>query len=237
LDSISTASGIRPADIATVPTRTERILQAAGQVFLTKGYEQATTLEIAARARVSKRDLYRLFASKQGILEALIAASSVALAIPADLGDPRDLDEMLAILAAYGPVFLTNYLDAHKIGLYRIAIAEAPRSNNLGKAIKAAGADPVAASASTFVTKAIMCGIVRPEDAEMITTAFFDVLVGDWHLNLLTGTHAPPDAETIDAQSKKAVEVVRRLVLAGQLERDAEKCAAVFGKNSAQAND
>jgi len=197
-----------------------RILAAAGEVFLEKGFAQATTLQIAARARVSKRDLYRHFASKQGVLEALIATHSSAMAIQPDLGDPHDLDDLLASLAAFGPAFLTRYLDPRKIALYRMAIAEAPRSTDLGRTLETAGAGPVIASFQAFAAKAISRGILAADDAELVMSTYFDVLVGPWHLRLLTGTHPPPDRTAIELQGRRAVDVVRRLITAGRADAD-----------------
>jgi len=205
-----------PRDEQQAMSRAARILVAAGDVFLEKGYEAATTLDVAKRARVSKRDLYRLFESKQGIIEALIAAHSTELSIPPDFGDPRDLEHMLEILSAFGPVFLKSLLEPRKIALYRVAIAEAPRSSRLGQALQDAGAGPVIASSVAFMTRAVMRGIVREADARLIMTTFFDVLIGPWQLRLLTGTHAPPDDAAISAQAAAAVEVVRRIIAAGK---------------------
>ena len=62
-----------PAPIDALPPRRRAILIAAVGVLMEKGYARASTLEIATRARVSKRELYAEFGSKRGILEALIA--------------------------------------------------------------------------------------------------------------------------------------------------------------------
>ena len=51
----------------------ERLLGAARAVFAAKGYQAATTREIAARAGVAELTLFRHFSSKQGLFEALRA--------------------------------------------------------------------------------------------------------------------------------------------------------------------
>ena len=50
-----------------------RILSAAFGAFKEHGYAQASTLEIATRAKVSKRELYALFGSKQQMLVSCIS--------------------------------------------------------------------------------------------------------------------------------------------------------------------
>jgi len=49
-----------------------RILEAAFAAFMKSGYAAASTLEIATRARVSKRELYALVGNKQEMLIACI---------------------------------------------------------------------------------------------------------------------------------------------------------------------
>src|SRR5579885_3200760 len=49
-----------------------RILTAAFEAFQERGYGATSTLEIATRARVSKRELYALVGNKQQILIAAI---------------------------------------------------------------------------------------------------------------------------------------------------------------------
>lgn len=62
---------IKPAERCTV-TR-ERILDTAIGLFSTKGYSGATTREIAQQAGVAEVTLFRHFASKEKLLEAVIS--------------------------------------------------------------------------------------------------------------------------------------------------------------------
>ena len=49
-----------------------RILRAAFKAFTENGYAGTSTLQIATRAKVSKRDLYAIFANKQAMLVSCI---------------------------------------------------------------------------------------------------------------------------------------------------------------------
>ena len=72
-----------------VPVR-ERILSAAFSAFMEAGYAATSTLEIATRAKVSKRELYAEFGSKHGILQALIASTAERMQaplMPPEMGD------------------------------------------------------------------------------------------------------------------------------------------------------
>src|SRR5215469_14563993 len=62
-----------------------RILEAAFAAFMKSGYAAASTLEIATRARVSKRELYKLVGNKQEMLIACISERAKGIYVPASL--------------------------------------------------------------------------------------------------------------------------------------------------------
>ena len=71
----------------------ERILEAAFAAFMKSGYTTASTLEIATRARVSKRELYALVGNKQEMLIACISERAKRFDVSADLPVLRDRSE------------------------------------------------------------------------------------------------------------------------------------------------
>src|SRR5437868_10355965 len=83
----STSQQRREGDEAT-PVR-QRILGAAFKSFTQNGYAEASMLEIATRAHVSKRALYALVGNKQEMLVACISERAKRLQVPADLPVPR----------------------------------------------------------------------------------------------------------------------------------------------------
>lgn len=192
--------------------RRAAILDAAGCVFTEKGFAAATTLEIARLARVSKRDLYRLFDSKTGLAEALVAAHTESMTLDARFGDPVDRAGFLSSLAAFGRRFLTEFLDPRRVGLYRLAIAEAARSTDLAEALAAQGAGRVRQSSIEFVRRAVGRGIVADEDAALVMESYFDTLVGPTQIQLLLGVRSTPTAEEIAIRADRAVEVASRLM-------------------------
>ena len=76
---------------ATKPEVRARILDAAFAAFLKSGYAATSTLEIATRARVSKRELYALWATSRKCSSHASAGAPAATAwVPADLPVPHD---------------------------------------------------------------------------------------------------------------------------------------------------
>src|SRR5215472_2134053 len=89
----------KPAEESAVR---QRILEAAFEAFMESGYAAASTLEIASRARVSKRELYSLVGNKQQMLIACIAERSTQrLTMPAELPAPRDREILGHVLTAF----------------------------------------------------------------------------------------------------------------------------------------
>src|SRR6201989_3351832 len=83
-----------------------RILEAAFAAFIGRGFAETSTLEIATRARVSKRELYALFGSKRKMLIACISERAKRLKMPADLPEPRDRATLAHTLSSFGAQLL-----------------------------------------------------------------------------------------------------------------------------------
>src|SRR5437667_8187923 len=89
----------------------QRILGAAFNAFTENGYAQTSTLEIASRARVSKRALYALVGNKQEMLAACISERAKRLQVPADLPEARDRETLSRALTAFGKQLLRETSD------------------------------------------------------------------------------------------------------------------------------
>ncbi len=69
----TTSISKRRQEGAEEPAVRDRILEAAFAAFIKSGYAKTSTLEIATRARVSKRELYALVGNKQEMLISCIS--------------------------------------------------------------------------------------------------------------------------------------------------------------------
>src|SRR3954454_23759371 len=136
------APPVHPPPIDALPPRRRAILSAAVGVLMEKGYARASTLEIATRARVSKRELYAEFGSKRGILEALIDSASTEMQVPLVAAEIGDRHGLAAALTAYGIAALATLSNPYVLAMYRLAIAEAPGNTELGEILDASGRAP-----------------------------------------------------------------------------------------------
>src|SRR5258706_3208884 len=116
----------------------QRSGEAAVPAFMESGFAAASTLEIATRARVSKRELYALVGSKQEMLAACIRERARRLQMP-DLPGPHDHQGLARTLETFGAQLLREVSDPTVIAVFRLAIAEAGRAPEVGPAFDSLG--------------------------------------------------------------------------------------------------
>lgn len=186
--------------------RRRRIQQAAFQIVKEHGYAQATTLEIATRAKVSKRELYALFDDKQAIIASCIAEHVRQMQVPLELPEARDRDNLLQILIAFGSTVLRVVSDSTVTALFRVAIGEAERSPEIAQALDSIGRKGNRAVLSEALRRAQEAGLLRPGSPERMAEHFFGLLWGDLRLGLLLGTAQPPRKAEIEQRARDAAE-------------------------------
>src|SRR6202789_992976 len=127
----------------------ERILDAAGRVFLERGFQGASVDEIAEAASAGKPTIYARFPSKQAlftaVVERLVRRNTTFESLSCAGGS---IEERLNALAA---VILGRVLTPETIGLIRVAVAEARRFPELATSVSRMGRErPTEALADVF---------------------------------------------------------------------------------------
>src|SRR6266699_3404658 len=90
----------RPCQIAE-PERRQLLLDAAESVFVELGYSSASMDDIARRAGMSKKTLYRLFETKEALFAAVIAARRATLEASTESSDCPDMQTAEAVLRRF----------------------------------------------------------------------------------------------------------------------------------------
>lgn len=191
------------------PLARERILHAAMDAFIRHGFAESSTLAIARRARVSKRDLYAHFGTKRAILAAGIAQRAQRMRLPGALQVARNRTELESVLVRFGAAFLREILDPAVIAVYRLAITEARRAPELARTLDTAGQQPVRAGMRRILVDAQAAGLIGDGDLDVMTGQYFALLWGDLQMAaLLRITAAPGTAE----QKARAAEAAAALL-------------------------
>ena len=138
----------------------ERILEAAFAAFMKSGYATTSTLEIATRARVSKRELYALVGNKQEMLIACISERAKRLDVPADLPVLRDRETLEQVLASFGTKLVREISDPTVIAVFRLAIAEAVQAPEVARALNSIGREASRAALRKIMAQAQASGLL-----------------------------------------------------------------------------
>jgi AcrR family transcriptional regulator len=205
------AAAKHPSPLDLLPARRRAILIAAVGVLMEKGYARASTLEIATRARVSKRELYAEFGSKRGILEALIATSSTGMQAPLTPAEIGDRHALAAALTAYGIAALTTLTNPYVLAMYRLAIAEAPANTELGEILDVNGRQPNRRALVEIMRRGQAAGFVGAGEPERLAQEFFGLLMGDLMMWLLLAVSELPNAADIKARAERATQALLAL--------------------------
>jgi len=180
-----------------------RILDAAFAAFMKSGYAATSTLEIATRARVSKRELYALVGNKQEMLIACISARATRLQVPADLPVPHDRETLAHVLASFGTQLVREITDPTVIAVFRLAIAEAVHAPEVAQALDSIGRETSRAALRQFMGRAQASGLLTGRPAEL-AEQFGGLLWGNLMVSLLLGVVERPNSREVAARARDA---------------------------------
>jgi len=187
-----------------------RILTAAFEAFQERGYAATSTLEIATRARVSKRELYALVGNKQKMLIAAIGQRAKRFRAPADMPMLRDRATLAQVLTAFGTQLVREVTDPTVVGVFRLAIAEALQAPEVARTLDSLGRETRRAALRHIMAAAHEAGLIdgRPAD---LAEQFAGLLWRDLMINLLLGVAQRPSARAIQARARDAATAFLRL--------------------------
>jgi AcrR family transcriptional regulator len=196
-----------------------------------KGYAGTSTLEIASRAKTSKRDLYAKFPNKRAVLLACIANRAARMRPPSDLPAPHSRDMLTSILTRLGATVVREVCQPEVIAMFRLAISEAERSPEVAETLNASRSVNRNALAE-LLAEAQAVGILGHGDPQQMMERFFALLWGDLMVGRLLGVTASPKPAEIDrtrrcscrcfqsAGSRKRLRQRRRFWFGGERQLD-----------------
>jgi AcrR family transcriptional regulator len=184
-------------------TARARILDAAFAAFMKNGYANTSTLEIATRARVSKRELYALVGNKQEMLIACISERAKRLEVPADLPVLRNRETLEQVLTSFGTKLVREISDPTVIAVFRLAIGEAAQAPEVARALNSIGREASRAGLRKIMAEAQASGLLTGRPAEL-AAQFTGLLWRDLMVSLLLGVAERPDSSEIAARARDA---------------------------------
>jgi AcrR family transcriptional regulator len=189
----------------------ERILGAAFRAFTEDGYAETSTLDIAKRAKISKRDLYANFGSKHAVLVACIKSRADRMRMPPDLPAPRTREMLAATLTTFATNLVREVSHPSVIAAFRLAIAEATRSPEIAQALDVAGRDATREALTELLANAQSIGLIGPGEPLEMATQYLGLLWENLMVGLLLGVAATPEPAEAERRATRATAAFMQL--------------------------
>lgn len=185
--------------------RREEIAAVAEGVFLELGFTETTMQIVASRAGASKETLYRHFGSKEGLFSEVVRARS-ARVYGGTEGELQLHGEPADVLRQLGFNLLRLLLHEDPICLFRIVVAEAPRTPELGRIFFEQGPAQILQQLTLYLEGAARQGLLNCPDSVLAAKLFLGAVVANRHIMLLVAPGwEPMTEETIRRHVEEAV--------------------------------
>jgi len=180
-------------------------LSVAFQSLKENGFSGASTLEIATKAHVSKRELYALFPSKDKILFACIAerASAISGSVT-ELPEPSTSHELSNVLREFGFILLKDVTRADVLTVFRFAIARSGDLPEVARIIDRNGRRASHEVLAKLIGHAVSRGLLKPSETKQMARAYLGLLWSDLQVGLLLGVLKPPAEDQMKLLSEQA---------------------------------
>jgi len=179
-------------------------MSAAFQTIAENGFSGSSTLDIASRARVSKRELYALFGNRDDILLACIVERATAISDSLTLPEAQTIGELTEVLRTFGYRLLKGTTRPDVMTAFRFAVARSQDLPGAARAIDKHGRRASRAALSRLFEQAIENGLVKPVDIDRMVRTYFGLVWSDLQVGLLLGVSKAPSDPEIRALADEA---------------------------------
>jgi AcrR family transcriptional regulator len=188
-----------------------RIMGAAFRLLTERGYAGTNTLEIARRAKVSKRELYALFGSKRGIILHMVAMGAARMQLPLRVPEWHGKDEFAATLVRYGTTALREISAPHVMAMYRLAITDAEHSTEIAQALDTAGRQATRALIVEMMRRAQADRLLGSGDPAEMAAHYGALLWGDLLVRMLLRVLKPLTEGEAETRARWATSALLKL--------------------------
>ena len=185
-----TGKGPRGSKAPAPGERAGKVLQAAGEVFLSRGFAGASLDTIVAKSGGSLRDLYQVFGNKEALFLRVMDALCEEVLAPLRglaLDEKNQQLPIEEVLLAMGRTIMRVLLAPRALALHRQVVSEGPRFPTLGKVFFQMGPSSAKATLAAFLDNRAQGGQLVIQDPRAASAIFIHALISDLHLRALTG--------------------------------------------------
>jgi AcrR family transcriptional regulator len=188
----------------SLPERRQALLDAARDVFLERGYANATIDAVVERAGGSKATVYALFENKEGLFAALVAEAAEELSA---LVQNYPLDGKIEDdLRDFGLHYLEILTRPERLALFRLVLGESGRVPEVGEIFFRTGPQVIFRKVADMLRSAAARGQIEVSDAESLAHFFIDAVRGHVHLEVMLNPTRRPTQKEIERHVDFVVE-------------------------------
>lgn len=177
------------------------IIEAAREEFGAKGFAATCMADVAQRAGVSTKTLYRLIPTKADLFSSVISERIGRFALEADPAALDKLDAAAAverILIAFG----TLTLEAGTIAMTRLVIGEARAFPEIGASFFEIAIRRTSQAMEAALRRLCARGLIALDDPAEATSMLRGMMIMEPQRAAMLGQREPPDADEIAARAK-----------------------------------
>jgi len=175
------------------------------------GYAGTSMLEIATRAKVSKREIYAVCEDKAALLRDAIADRAERMRLPLELPAPKGRGALAATLTAFGTALLRGVCNPAVQAVYWLAISEAGNAPEVARLLDKVGRGASRAALAQTLAQAQADGLLGVGDPAAMAVDFVALLWGDLLLQLLLRVADPPTLRALEQQARQATDKFLKL--------------------------
>jgi AcrR family transcriptional regulator len=187
-----------PAEAAVEDSAKRRqIVDGAREVFMAKGFDAASMMDIAKAAGVSKGTLYVYFKDKDELFSAIVQGECAMQEKGVFDFDHADHD-IETVLLTHGKAFVRAIADPGRMSSLRTVIAVAERMPDLGRKVYETGPAIGIAKLAGYLRAQVDAGILAIDDCEVAAAQFIETCHATILKPMLFNFGPPPTPQRVD---------------------------------------
>lgn len=197
MSNVAEAVQCPPAAADEDNAKRRQIVEGARDVFLTRGFDAASMMDIAKAAGVSKGTLYVYFKDKDELFADIVRGECIMQGDGVFEFDHADHD-VEAVLLRHGKAFVKTIATPSRLSSWRTVIAIAERMPDLGRKVYETGPAAGIAKLAAYLRAQTEAGVLAVDDEEIAAAQFIETCHATLLKPMLFNFGPPPTPERID---------------------------------------
>jgi len=197
MSEIAEVLGTPPVEADEDNAKRRQIVEGAREIFLAKGFDAASMMDIAKAAGVSKGTLYVYFKDKDELFADIVRGECIMQADGVFEFDHADHD-VEAVLLRHGKAFVKAIADPKRLSSWRTVIAVAERMPDLGRKVYETGPAVGVAKLAAYLRAQTKARVLAVDDCEVAAAQFIETCHASMLKPMLFNFAPPPTPERID---------------------------------------